>query len=84
MIFALVTFIGVIFFGGFCYYILDYTHTMVLNQYTVAYPTYFTNVYVDFISNFLPWFPFLIVIIAAVSALVIELRQRNPDAYVGF
>lgn len=82
MIYALVTFFGVIFFGGLSWYVLDKTYTIYLNAMTVAYPLYFTNPYVSFVGQLINWLPLLILIIAMVSALVIELRRKNPGAYI--
>lgn len=82
MIYALVTFLGVLFFGGIMYFLLDQVYTNILNQLTVDYPLYFTNTYVSFMGSALAWIPIVIVVIAMVSALVIEMRSRNPDAYI--
>jgi predicted PurR-regulated permease PerM len=82
MIYALVTFLGVLFFGGIMYFLLDQVYTNLITQLLTDYPTYFANTYVSFMGSFLVWVPILIVVIAMVSAFVIELRSRNPDAYI--
>lgn len=81
MIYALATMIGILFLGGLTYYVVNEVLVDFIDEMIVLYPTYLMTPEVDFIYSFLYWMPFFILMIAILSAIVIELRRRSPDAY---
>lgn len=81
MIFAIVTLIGVLVLGGLCYYVLAEVFGNFYGLMVAMYPEYFLNTTVDFTYNFVVWLPFFILLVGIISAIVIELRRRSPDAY---
>ena len=81
MMFALMTFFGVLVLGGFTYYIVAEVFGDYYTNMLSLYPGYFLTGEVDFIYNLIAWLPLIIFVIAVVSAIVIELRSRNPNGY---
>jgi hypothetical protein len=82
MIYALLTLVGILFFGGLMYFVLDFTYaSFFLQMVVINGEEVMLNPYTAFIASLIYWLPFLIVIVAIVSAIVIELRRKNPDAY---
>jgi hypothetical protein len=73
--------IGILFLGGLTYYVVNEVLVDFIDEMIVLYPTYLMTPEVDFIYSFLYWMPFFILMIAILSAIVIELRRRSPDAY---
>ena len=81
MIYAILTLLGILALGGLTYYAMYIVFTGVWDNCYVAFGPSFNNNYTNFAWNFMDLLPILIVIIAVISALVIELRRKNPDAF---
>lgn len=81
MIYALATLFGILFLGGLTYFVVNEVLVDFIDDMISAYPTYMMVPEVDFVYQFLYWLPFFIVMVAIISAIVIELRRRSPDAY---
>jgi hypothetical protein len=81
MMFALITFIGILVIGGLTYYVCAETFSDFYTSMVTEYPDWILNPEVDFLYNVVAWLPLFILIIAIVSAIVIELRRNRPDAY---
>lgn len=84
MIYAIMTFIGILFLGGVIYFAMDWTFNNFYDSFFQSFGIGILSPYSDFISGLYTFMPVIIVVLAIISAVVIELRSRNPNAYYSF
>lgn len=84
MIYALLTLIGIIVLGGVVYYVADTIFQSIVIQTLSTFGESMLNPYSSFTQSLFAFLPWILLIIGVISALVIELRRRNPDAYISF
>lgn len=84
MIYALLTLLGVVILGGVVYYVSDVIFNSVSDQCFNTFGITMLNPYSSFTDSLFAFMPWILLIIGVISALVIELRRRNPDAYISF
>jgi len=81
MIYALMTLIGILSIGGIIYFVLSEVFLDLYEAMVTLYPTYLLNDSTAFIYDVVLWLPIFILIVGIISAVVIELRRKNADAY---
>jgi len=81
MIYAIMTMLGILSLGGIMYFVLAEVWLDFYASMISLYPDYMVNPSTAFLYNLVEWLPLFILIISIISAIVIELRRKNPNEY---